>query len=269
MNNYPLVSVIMPVYNGARYLEDSIRSVINQTYGHWELIIIDDGSTDNTEQIVRRNKDPRIRFFSQTNKGVSSARNYGMDKMTGDYFCFLDADDVLPRKSLEARLNKFFENEKIDFVDGTVQVFDEPLKHRIRTYRPAFSGNPLPLLLKLSEKCFFGPSWMIRRRQHNYRMDESLSHGEDLFFYLTLCRYDGYYSFVADEILHYRRHDDSAMQNISGLYRGYKTIYQHLLPWPDFSIGTRIIFFCRMKKFIFLSFFHRRQYKEAIKALIS
>lgn len=265
----PIVSIILPAYNASRFLQEAISSVINQSYQNWQLIIINDGSTDQTEEIVLLNRDSRIQYFKQQNKGVSSARNTGLQKMSGDYFCFLDADDVLPQQSLEVRVKKFMLNPELDFVDGTVHVFDKNMKHKIRTYQPKFSGNPLSLLLKISDKCFFGPSWMIRRHAVTYRMDEKLSHGEDLFFYLTLCRKGGHYDYVNEEILYYRRHDRSAMRNIPGLYQGYKIIYRQLLEWPEFSITRRIIYFYKMKKFIFLSFLSVNQYKEAFKALIS
>lgn len=269
MENRPLVSIILPAYNTACYLQQAITSVLVQTYESWELIIVNDGSTDETEQIVFSNIDSRIRYAKQSNKGVSAARNAGLEKMTGDYFCFLDADDVLPPDSIEARVKKFLLNPELDFVDGTVHVFDQGLTHRYRTYMPRFSGNPLRLLLRISAKCFFGPSWMIKRHSVAYRLDENLSHGEDLFFYMTICRNCGRYDYVDNDVLYYRQHNASAMRNINGLYAGYKTIYRQLLEWPEFTWSCRIIYLCRMKKAIFLSFIAVNKFKEAFKVLIS
>ncbi|MBK8309957.1 MAG: glycosyltransferase family 2 protein [Chitinophagaceae bacterium] len=84
----PLISVIMPAYNVSFYIADSIQSVVDQTYSNWELLIINDGSTDNTAEVVQKFTDPRIRYFEKENGGVSSARNVGLDEMKGDFFAF-------------------------------------------------------------------------------------------------------------------------------------------------------------------------------------
>ncbi len=90
-----LVSVIVPVYNVAPYLRDAIDSLINQTYRHLEIIIVDDGSTDGSGEICDENKyDPRVDVIHQENRGLSGARNMGLDRMTGDYVAFLDSDDI-------------------------------------------------------------------------------------------------------------------------------------------------------------------------------
>jgi len=95
------VSVIMPTYNSAHFISKSIESVINQTYPNWELIIVDDGSTDNTRNIINEyiQLDKRIKYFFQQNKGVSSARNKGISISNGVFVAFLDSDDLwLPQK---------------------------------------------------------------------------------------------------------------------------------------------------------------------------
>ena len=265
----PIVSVILPAYNASRYLQEAITSVMDQTYSRWELIIINDGSDDDTEQIILANSDPRIVYIRQDNRGVSAARNRGLELMRGDYFCFLDADDVLPSRSLEARVDHFIRNPDLAFVDGRVHVFDETLTREVRTYSPHFTGQPMRLLMNLSERCFFGPTWMIKRKRVSYKMETTLSHGEDLFFYLTLARDGGLYDYVNEPILFYRKHGRSAMRDIHGLYQGYRRIYRQLLGWPEFSTASRIVYFCKMKKIITLSFLSARKYPEALKTLVS
>lgn len=87
------ISVVVPVYNKAAYIEFAIRSVLNQTHQDWELILVDDGSTDSSAEVIRGFTDPRIRLIQQPNGGVSRARNRGIDAATGDLVSFLDADD--------------------------------------------------------------------------------------------------------------------------------------------------------------------------------
>ena len=89
-------SIILPTFNRANFITKAIESVINQTYKNWELIVIDDGSTDNTEEIIQKfiKKEKRITYYYQKNQERSAARNNGIKRAKGDYICFLDSDDL-------------------------------------------------------------------------------------------------------------------------------------------------------------------------------
>src|SRR5690606_7807174 len=93
------VSIIMPVYNTFNFVERALTSVVGQTYSNWELLIINDGSTDKSPEIIEEwsRKDERVRVFHQQNAGVSRARNKGLSYARGKFICFLDSDDWLPR----------------------------------------------------------------------------------------------------------------------------------------------------------------------------
>lgn len=93
-NNKELISVIMPCYNAGQHVITGIQSVLAQTYSNLELVIVDDGSLDNTLEIIKTHRDPRIRIFSQSNQGVSAARNHALAESAGQYIAFLDADDT-------------------------------------------------------------------------------------------------------------------------------------------------------------------------------
>ena len=98
-----LISIIVPVYNVEKYVEECINSVINQTYKNWELLLIDDGSHDTSGEIcdMYAQKNERIRVFHKGNGGLSSARNYGLDRIKGEYILFLDSDDFLDKEAVE------------------------------------------------------------------------------------------------------------------------------------------------------------------------
>lgn len=106
-----LVSIIMPSYNTAKYIKDSIDSVIAQTYQNWELIIIDDCSTDNSVEIIDSYKDHRIRLLiNEKNSGAAISRNYGLREAKGRYIAFLDSDDIWVQEKLEKQVKFMQEN---------------------------------------------------------------------------------------------------------------------------------------------------------------
>ena len=100
----PLVSIIIPVYNSEKYLAETITSAISQTWNNKEIIIIDDGSTDNSLTIAESFANEHIKIFSQPNKGASAARNKGLHEAKGDYIQFLDGDDLLMPNKIEVQL---------------------------------------------------------------------------------------------------------------------------------------------------------------------
>ncbi|MBD5213528.1 MAG: glycosyltransferase family 2 protein [Bacteroidales bacterium] len=102
MAQHPHISIILPVYNGEQYLSESIESVLSQTYDDFEFIIVNDGSTDHTQQIISAysQRDQRVKIILQENSGVSAARNAGIDSAKGEYLTFIDADDTIARDFL-------------------------------------------------------------------------------------------------------------------------------------------------------------------------
>lgn len=118
MNSYAKISVIIPCYNSERFLTAALESIAWQTYEQWECIIIDDGSTDRSKEIIRSycSKDSRFRMIEQQNSGPSVARNKGIDAATGTYIQFLDADDILPKERFEKCLQKYQQHKHCDIV---------------------------------------------------------------------------------------------------------------------------------------------------------
>jgi glycosyltransferase involved in cell wall biosynthesis len=113
----PLVSVIIPTYNFASFLPKAIDSCLNQTYQNLEIIVVDDGSTDHTREVVQGFKD-KIIYIYQDNQGVSAARNTGLELATGDFITFLDADDYLTEDSIQVRLDVLLKYDDIGYVIG-------------------------------------------------------------------------------------------------------------------------------------------------------
>lgn len=120
----PKVSVIIPVYNGAKYIEETLRSVYAQTFQDFEIIAVDDGSTDNISDIMRKYTD-RVKFISQENKGISAARNKAILESTGEYLAFIDQDDLWLPQKLEKQIALFEKNPKVGLVFCDTIFFNE------------------------------------------------------------------------------------------------------------------------------------------------
>jgi len=116
MNPAPLVSVILPTYNRADLLPRAVSSVLAQTYPHWELIVWDDGSTDNTAEVVRSYGDERVRYFRNDNHGISYARNRAVENARGELLAFLDSDDAWCAEKLLLQVEALLANPQVDFL---------------------------------------------------------------------------------------------------------------------------------------------------------
>ena len=105
------ISLIVPVYNTGKYLNKCLDSLVNQSYKDIEIIVINDGSTDNSEKIIKSYKDARIKYISKKNEGIGKTRNLGIEKATGDYLAFVDSDDYLNKYFCEKMLEKAIQSD--------------------------------------------------------------------------------------------------------------------------------------------------------------
>lgn len=184
----PLVSVIIPAYNAAPWIADTVRSVLDQSFLDLEVIVVDDGSTDATASVLRTLTDPRLRVIQQKNGGVSSARNKGLDAASGTYIAFLDADDAMEHTNIAEKLEAISERGT-DWVFGDLILCNEHLEPTgrvlsgtdgdvvrtillgIDTAVPAMCSNAL-----LKRSCFDG----------GYRFPPHLSNAADQHFALAM-----------------------------------------------------------------------------------
>ena len=120
----PEVSVIIPMYNASRFIVEALQSVFDQTFKDWEIIVVDDGSTDDSRQIIEKYRE-RLKYFWQENGGPSKARNYGIRESSGEYIAFLDADDVWFPSKLGKQINAFRRNAALGMVLTDNSLFDE------------------------------------------------------------------------------------------------------------------------------------------------
>lgn len=180
----PLVSIALPVFNAERTLSIAIRSILLQTYSNWELILVDDGSTDNGLRIARSFKDERIRIFSDgTNKGISSRLNQAMDSSRGDYFARMDADDISFPDRIAKQVAYMNLNKQVDLLGTGILYFNAdscalglmPVKEKHEDIcRRPWAGFYLP-----------HPTWLGRTewfRINRYRSFADKAEDQDLLF---------------------------------------------------------------------------------------
>ena len=119
-----LVSVVMPAYNAELYIKEAIESVKAQTYSNWEIIVINDGSTDKTLEIVNEMaiKDPRIKVYSQSNKGMALATRAGLKLVNGEFTAFLDADDLIAPKRFEKQIDYLNAHKHVDILGTNLYI---------------------------------------------------------------------------------------------------------------------------------------------------
>ena len=138
MNSAPLISVIVPAYNVEKYIKTCLDSLINQTYSNFEIIIINDGSTDQTEEILRSyQSNPKFRIYSQKNGGLSAARNHGLKLANGELVCFIDSDDSVKSDYLEKLVAPFIDCADVDItVCGYQEKFEKSeIDHVLKTQK--------------------------------------------------------------------------------------------------------------------------------------
>jgi len=174
-----LVSIIVPVYNVEDYLEQCIDSIVNQTYSKLEIILINDGSCDNSSLICEdfAKKDPRIKYISKINQGVSIARNEGLAVSTGKFVTFIDADDYVEPNYIEKLLNNM--SDQIDLVCCSL-----PINSKLRG-KTLYHPQDIAKLF-----CEFGYTWgkLIRRSCIERPFHPDVWYAEDFIFYIHLIK---------------------------------------------------------------------------------
>jgi len=229
----PLVSVVLPVYNGEKYLAEAIDSILNQTYINFEFIIINDGSVDNSLEIIKSYEDQRIVLISRENRGLIASLNEGIQKAKGKYIARMDADDISMPKRLEKQVYFMENNLDIGISGSWVEIFGEVEKNKVWKLSTQDSILKIKLLFAVP---FAHPSVIIRKSiMENFLLsyDGAYIHAEDYKLWVDFSTYAKMAN-IPKVLLKYRyletsisRREDQ-LEN-TGRYKILKSIYSILL----------------------------------------
>ena len=209
-NNSPKISVIIPVYNTERYLEDCLTSVVGQSFSCLEIIIVDDGSTDDSFLIINRfaEKDARIKVITQENKGAAAARNAGLEIATGEYVTFVDSDDTIDEKTYEIAY------ETAMATSADVVIFGEDrLSLQDQTYDNGFKVLSLLTSSFLWNK-LYKRSFLL---ENGFKIPENIPCYHDECFNFLVLPKAKCITCISDKFYHYRRGRSGSIQTSSNV----------------------------------------------------
>lgn len=222
-----LLSIIIPVYNCANYLQAALESVCKQTYKNLEILIVNDGSTDNSRQIIDAyiKKDKRIQAFHLTNNGVSISRNYGLKQATGEYIMFLDPDDTYEKDYCEHMLHLIAStNAKIAMSNYSLVRNNRKYTNDLHMNNDANTGilsQHEALKLTISDNGFKGFVWnriYSKELLENILFDEQLTYLEDMVFNINLFIKVPFIAFSKIPKYNYLQRTDSVSNNLNKSY---------------------------------------------------
>jgi len=234
----PLISIIIPTYNRTHIIGETLDSIIAQTYTNWECIVVDDGSTDNTPEILQKyiDKDSRFQFChrpKEKQKGPNSCRNYGFTKSKGDLINFFDSDDLYKVNAFEKVVAMFDENFDSVVVKTEVVEFNSK---KYLSENKIKSENLLEDYF-IGRLTFYvgGPFWNRKfLQQQEYLFDENIRNIDDWDFNMRMLYQQPRISLVEDNLIQYRMHKDSFSKELGKLNKDevlsdFKAREKHLI----------------------------------------
>lgn len=203
-----MISILLPVFNVEKFVRQSIQSILHNTYKNFELVLVNDGSTDNTDSIIKSYSDPRIKYFIKTNSGLIDTLNYGLKKCSNPIIMRMDGDDVIAKNKIQKQLDYFIKSQSI--LTGTNgYLIDSEGKKRGYIDLPTEHNHILKSMLNISPS-FIHPSVMYYKDavQKAGGYDSNFKHAEDFDLFLKLSSF-GKLSNLNERLIYLRKHDEN------------------------------------------------------------
>jgi glycosyltransferase involved in cell wall biosynthesis len=265
------VSVVIPSYNYGQFIGAAIESVLAQSYPIAEIIVIDDGSTDKTEQIVKK-FDNKVHYIKQKNSGVCAARNNGVKISRGDFIAFLDADDSWHPQKIEKQMNKFQSDSEIGLVHCGMREFDSETNKTIRLHLEGSEGWVAKDILLFDKNVIIGPGGAIVIKREAFEevkgFDTNLKIGEDWDFCYRVAR-KFKIGFVPEILVNYRNHGKNTHLNVKEMERSTLIAWNKAFDTKDKEITSlRRESFGNLHKVLAGSYLYSGQYLDFLRNLL-
>ena len=262
----PKVSVVIPAYNAMKYLPATVESVLQQTFTDFEVLIINDGSSDNILEWTTQITDPRVRVISQENKGLSGARNTGINNSSGEYIAFIDADDLWLPSKLEKQVKSLDNNPQAGLVYTWTAWTDETGKPTGVIVASDIEGYVWEQMV-VNDKISNGSSAMVRRICFDKvgLFDTELTSSEDRDMWIRLAAHY-HFAVVKEPLTLYRRHSQSMSKNRPKMLKNIRRVFEKTFE----SVPTELLYL-RNRSYGWINLYtawicmDEKDYKEAIK----
>lgn len=239
-SDQPKVSIIIPAYNVAPYIAETLQSVFAQSFTDYELIVVDDGSTDGTERAIESFFD-RLIYVRQKNAGPSAARNTGLKQARGRYVALLDGDDLWLPNYLEEMVGRMEANPDLDLIYPNAIIFgDSPNNGRL-FFDLHPSSEPVTFEKVVKKECVVMVSCLFKRELIDQvgGFDLQFRGVEDFDLWLRMLHHGCRFSFTTEPLVRYRRHSASLSSDIINLEKKVITVYEKLLADPSLTQSER------------------------------
>lgn len=264
-----LVSIIIPCYNAENYIKKTIDSVLCQTYQNFEVIIVNDGSTDYSSKIIKTVKDGRIHLVEQKNKGVSRSRNNGIYLAKGEFIVFLDADDLLDPSFIEKRVFRLSKSAAIACASSVVLIDDKGNKiDKNKTY---FAANKTSQILEFSDEIVTCPSSYLFKteflKKYNFTFNKNLQSSADKYFLLEVLK-QGEIELINNSPMNYRILNGSMSHKITtALLKDQIAFYNEIKNFFENNNSVVNSYYSRLSFTIAASAYYSKEYYIFIKHL--
>ncbi|MDP1853777.1 MAG: glycosyltransferase [Candidatus Omnitrophota bacterium] len=260
-----MISVIIPTYNRAQYICETIDSVLAQTYKDYEIIVVDDGSTDNTKELLAK-YNGKIQYVYKTNSGVSAARNLGINLSKGEYLAFLDSDDMWLPEKLEKQMGAINE-DSIGLIHTAKYMIDAKGK-LTGDVRPRYPAKNLDDLLNNYHICM---SVLVKKDlvKKAGMFDETISGSEDKDLWIRIAKI-AKIKFIDDPLIKYRVHSDNTCNDCEKIYTGHVKTFEKLRKDKDMKVHKRLIKNRLASEYYLLARaqYEKGKYKDALHSLL-
>lgn len=279
----PLISIIIPVYNAEKYVEQCLNSVLEQKFQNYEVILVNDGSTDESLHICEKiaQKDSRIKVFSIDNGGVSRARNYGMDRAKGQWIMFLDSDDYLLEGTLQLLVDNIddsvqeicanYVNKKSEVLLEGKQIVDA--QDVIGAITDSINDCSLPSFYQLQPSTLVSVCWKLLLRDiiktEQLFFNEKLKLSEDMFFHVCYLKTIQNVLLINSPVVYYRENMESATRKFKDTYVDdriylFELMERSEIHAPIYVVSTMMLLNCQVEAATVGE--KRRYFEEKIKS---